>query len=146
MMETDRTGTAGKTLDRLNKVVVGFLNGDRTKGYISDFSSLEESFHLLPEKDPLQGEGRAVALKDLKAIFFVWEFAGSPESHAALREVAPGQGRGIEVTFRDGEKIFGRPEEYNSQRIGFYMYPANPRSNNIRIFVVTRNTRQVRLV
>jgi len=130
----------------LSKVVVGFLNGGRTKGFVSDFSSREESFNLLPQENPRQAQATKVAMKDLKAVFFVWEFAGDPESRDSRRADVPLQGRGIEVTFRDGEKLVGRPEEYNSQGIGFFIYPANPRSNNIRIFVVTRNTRQVRLV
>ena len=139
-------GTTTKTLDHLNKVVVGFLNGERTKGYIHDFSAADESFRLLPQEDPLHGQGIKVAMRDLKAIFFVWEFIGSPEQHDSPRAGARVQGGGIEVTFRDGERIVGRPEGYNAQRIGFYMYPANPKGNNIRIFVVTQNTRQVRLV
>lgn len=139
-------GTPTIALDNLNKVVVGFLNGGRTKGYVHNFSSLEESFNLLPYDDPLRGREIKVAMKDLKAVFFVWEFMGNPEHHDFVRAEAPMQGRGIEVTFNDGEKIVGRPEEYLAQRIGFFMYPANPKGNNIRIFVITRNTRQVRLV
>lgn len=139
-------GTPAITLDNLNKVVVGFVNGGRTKGYVYNFTSLAESFKLLPQDDPLHGQEITVAMKDLKAVFFVWEFIGNPEQHDSLRADAPMQGRGIEVTFSDGEKIVGRPEGYNAQRIGFFIYPANPKGNNIRIFVVTRNTCQVRLV
>ena len=135
-----------KTLDHLSKVVVGFLNGSRIRGYVHDFSPLEESFTLLPQEDPLHGQEMKVEMKELKAVFFVWEFAGNPESHDSRSAAPPMQGRGIEVTFRDGEKIVGRPEEYSAQRIGFFLYPANPKGNNIRIFVVTKNTRQVRLV
>ena len=58
-------GTRAKTLDHLSKVVVGFLNGDRIRGYVYDFSALEESFNLLPQEDPLQGQERKVAMKDL---------------------------------------------------------------------------------
>ena len=139
-------GTPAKTLDDLSKVVVGFLNGGRIKGYVYHFSSLEESFNLLPQEDPLQGQEITVEMKDLKAVFFVWEFAGHPEPHDSKRAAAPMGSRKIEVTFIDGEKIVGRAEGYNSQRIGFFMFPADPRSNNIRIFVVTKNTRQVRLI
>ena len=138
--------TPGKTLEHMNKVVVGFLNGRRVKGYVYNFSALKEAFNLLPQEDPLQGQEIKVAMKDLKAVFFVWEFTGNPEYHDSLHAGAPMNGRIIEVTFTDGEKIVGRTEGYNSQRIGFFMYPADPRGNNIRIFVVTRNTRQVRLV
>ena len=144
--KTPLMGTPAKTLDHLNKVVVGFLNGGRTKGYVYDFSALNESFNLLPQEDPLQGQEIKVALKDLKAVFFVWEFAGNPEDHDSLHTGAPMGGRTIEVTFTDGEKIVGRTEGHSLQPIGFFLYPANPKGNNIRIFVVTRNTRQVRLV
>jgi len=139
-------GTPAKSLDNLSKVVVGFLNGGRIKGYVYDFSALEESFNLLPQDDTLQGQEIKVAMKDLKAVFFVWEFTSSPEDHESLHAGVPMGGRTIEVTFTDGEKIVGRAEGYSPQRIGFFMHPLNPKGNNIRIFVVTRNTRQVRLV
>ncbi|MGO8791525.1 MAG: DUF6982 domain-containing protein [Terriglobia bacterium] len=138
--------TPAKTLDQMSKVVVGFLKGDRIKGYVCEFSALEDSFDLLPQDDPLQGQAIKVEMKNLKAVFFVWEFAGNPEYHKSRRAGAPGDGRTIEVTFTDGEKIVGRSEGYNSQRIGFFMFPADARGNNIRIFVVTKNTRQVKLV
>ncbi len=138
--------TPAKTLDHLSKVVVGFLNGDRLKGYVYDFSGLEESFNLLPQENPLQGQEIKIAMKDLKAVFFVWEFTGDPQCHDSLHAHIPSDGRTIELTFADGEKIVGRTEGYHSQRIGFFLYPTDPKGNNIRIYVVTRNTRQVRLV
>ena len=138
-------GTPAKTLDQLSKVVVGFLNGNRIKGYVCEFSGLDDSFNLLPQDDPLQGQGIKVEMRDLKAVFFVWEFAGIHENHDFMLADAPKSRRTIEVTFTDGEKIVGRPDGYYAQRIGFFMFPANPKGNNIRIFVVTRNTRQVRL-
>ena len=138
-------GTPAKTLDDLSKVVVGFLNGGRIKGYVYHFSSLEESFNLLPQEDPLQGQEITVEMKDLKAVYFVWDFSGKPQYHESPRADGPMHGREIEVTFTDGEKIVGRNEGYNPQRSGFFMHPADPKGNNIRIFVVTRNTRQIRL-
>jgi hypothetical protein len=138
--------TPAKTLDQLSKVVVGFLNGGRIKGYTHDFSPLKDSFNLLPQEDPLEGEEIKVEMKDLKAIFFVWDFVGNPEYHESLRADTSMHGRIIEVTFIDGEKIVGRTEGYNPQQFGFFVFPADPKSNNIRIFVVTKNTRQVRLV
>jgi len=139
-------GTPAKTPDHLNKVVVAFLNGGRVKGYVCDFSTLKESFDLLPQEDPHHGQGIKVEMKDLKAVFFVWEFTGNPEYQESQRADGPGHGRNIEVTFTDGEKIVGRTEGYKPQEFGFFMFPADPKSNNIRVFVVTKNTRQVRLV
>jgi hypothetical protein len=139
-------GTPPRTLDHLNKVVVGFLNGERIKGYVYAFSALKESFNLLPQEDPLQGQGIKVEMRDLKALFFVWDFIGNPEYNESISAAGSLHGRIIEVTFRDGEKIIGRTEGYSPQRLGFFMFPADPKSNNIRIFVVNRNTRQVRLI
>jgi hypothetical protein len=139
-------GIPAKIPNRLNKVVVGLLNGARLKGYTYDFSSVRESFNLLRREQPLQGEAIKVEMKDVKAVFFVAGFRGNPEYHERLFTDVPMHGREIEVTFRDGEKIVGRTEGYNPQKPGFFMFPADPKSNNIRIFVVTRNTRQVRLL
>jgi hypothetical protein len=138
--------TPARTPDRLNKVVVGFLGGSRLKGYAYDFSPVKDSFNLLPQENPLQGQGIKVEMKDLKAVFFVREFIGKQEYFESQVPGARLHGRKIEVTFRDGEKIVGKTEGYNPQRPGFYVFPADPKSNNIRIFVVTRNTRQVRLL
>jgi hypothetical protein len=138
-------GTPARTLDQLNKVVVGFLKGNRVKGYVCEFSSLENSFNLLPQENPLHGHGITVEMKNLKAVYFVWDFDGKPDYRDFSHVGAPKDGRTVEVTFTDGEKIIGRTEGYNSQRLGFFLYPADPRGNNIRIFVVTRNTRQVKL-
>jgi hypothetical protein len=143
---TPLMGTPAKTPNRLNKVVVAFLNGDRIKGYAHDFSPLKGSFNLLSREDPLRGQTIKVEMKDLKAVFFVWDFSGNPEYHESPLPDGPPHGGGIEVTFSDGEKIVGRPEGYNPERLGFFLYPADPRSNNIGIFVVTKNTREVRLL
>jgi hypothetical protein len=143
---TSLVGTPPKTSDRFNKVVVGLLNGARLKGYTYNFSPLKESFNLHPREDPLQGQPIKVEMKDLKAVFFVGDFSGNPEYHESLVADTSAHGREIEVTFRDGEKIVGRTEGYNPQKLGFFVFPADPKSNNIRIFVVTRNARQVKLL
>ena len=139
-------GTPPKSPEQLNKVVIAFLNGGRIKGYAYDFSPLKDSFNLLPTENPHQSQGVRVELKDLKAVFFVWDFAGHADYHESSSAESTLHGRKVEVTFSDGEKLAGRTEGYNPQRLGFFMFPVDPRSNNIRIFVITKNTRQVRLI
>lgn len=138
--------TPARALGQLTKVVVGFLDKRRIKGYVYDFSALRESFNLLPPEDPFQGRGTKVEVKDLKAVFFVKDFAGKVLYQESLRPDAPAHGRKIEIVFRDGEKIAGRTEGYNPQKLGFFVFPDDPLSNNIRIFIVTRNTQQVRFL
>jgi len=135
-----------KTLDHLKKVVVSFLNGGRIKGFVNDFSALNESFNLLPREDPLQGQQIKVEMNDLKAVFFVRDFAGNSEYRDSLHAGVSMDGRTTVVTFTDGEKIIGRTEGHHPQRIGFFMSPADRKGNNIRIFVVARNTRHIRIL
>jgi len=139
-------GAPPKNPEQLNKVVVAFLNGGRIKGYASDFSPINDHFNLLPQDNPNQGEAVRVELKDLKAVFFVWDFAGHADYHESLSADSSMHGRRIEVTFNDGEKLVARTEGYNAQKLGFFMFPVDPRSNNIRIFVITKNARHVRLL
>jgi hypothetical protein len=129
----------------MNKVVVAYVDGRRLKGYIYNFSALKESFDLLPQEDRLHERGTRVEMKDLKAVFFVKDFAGHPEYQEDRLAESPMHGRKIEVSFRDGEKILGKTEGYNPQKPGFFMFPGDPKSNNERIFVVSRNAQQIKL-
>jgi hypothetical protein len=42
------------------------------------------------------------------------------------------------VVFKDGETIVGSTTAYDGARPGFFMTPADPQSNNDRIYVVAR--------
>jgi hypothetical protein len=136
--------TPPKTLDQAAKVIVAYLDGRRLKGYAYNFSPLKDSFDLLPQKDPLQHRGTKVEMKDVKAVFFVKDFVGNPEYRQSPLVEERGYGRKIEVTFSDGEKVVGVTQGYNPQKLGFFMIPIDPKSNNVRIFVVNRNTRQIK--
>ena len=138
--------TPPKTLDQVTKVVVAYLDGRRLKGYVYNFSAVKDSFDLIPQEDPLQHRGTKAEMKDLKAVFFVKDFIGNPEYRESPLVEAPGHGRKIEVTFSDGEKVVGTTEGYNPQKLGFFMIPADPKSNNARIFVVNKNASQIKLI
>ncbi len=87
-----------------------------------------------------------VEIEDLKAVFFVHDFVGNPEYQETSGTEPPKHGRRIEVVFRDGERLHGRTDAYNPKKMGFFMFPADPKSNNIRIFVVNKNALQVQFV
>ncbi len=146
-LEENRAGTETlKRSDHRNKAVVAFLDGRRLKGYIYNFSAQKERFRLFLEKDTLQGEGADVLMKDLKAIFFARDFVGNREYTESQALTGQNQGRKAEVTFRDGEKLVGTTDAYNSRKIGFFLVPADPRSNNLRVFVITKNATQIRWI
>jgi len=50
------------------------------------------------------------------------------------------------VTFRDGEKLVGTSEAYNPQKLGFFLFPADGKSNNSRIFIVNKNVQKVKFL
>lgn len=133
-------------LDNRNKAVVAFLDGRRLKGYIYNFSAQKDRFRLFLEQDTLQREGVDVQMKDLKAIFFARDFVGNREYTESQTLSSQNGGRKAEVTFRDGEKLVGTTDAYNPQKTGFFIVPADPRSNNLRVFVITKNVTQIRWI
>jgi hypothetical protein len=128
-----------------SKLVVACLDGRRVKGYVFNFSPLRERFRLFPEANSAPESGADVELADLKALFFVKNFAGNPQ-YKEHYESNGGRGRRLEVTFKDGEKIIGTTEGWSPQKLGFFLFPADAKNNNLRIFVVNRNMAQVRLL
>lgn len=136
--------TSPQPPDNRNRAVVAFLDGRRLKGYIFNFSAQKDRFRIFPESDIKQTGGTDVEIKDLKAIFFAKDFAGDPK-HQESHEIALNvQGRKTEVTFRDGEKLVGTTDAYNPNKIGFFVFPSDPRSNNLRVFVILKNIQELR--
>jgi hypothetical protein len=115
-----------------NKVVARFKDGSMLKGNTSDFLPNKNQFHL--ETDG--GDIQTVDVDRLKALFFVKDFAGNKDHIEAYADDISGCGRKIKVKFDDGETIIGYTTGYSPDRPGFYLTPAEKKSNNERIFVV----------
>ena len=82
---------------------------------------------------------------DLKALFFVKDFAGDSE-HVEGNEFDsenPPAGSRIRVVFLDGEVLVGTTTDYQPDRQGFFLVPADVSSNNERCYVVLAATREV---
>ena len=131
---------------RVNKVVLGCLDGRRLMGYLSNLSATHDRFRLFPAEDSAHQTGSEVELRSLKAIFFVNGFEGNREQEDSGKESAEGPGRKIEITFRDGEKIAGTTEAYHPQNSGFYLFPADPDSDSARIFIVNSSVQDVKFL
>ena len=52
-------------------------------------------------------------------------------------------GRKMKVRFKDGEEIVGTTQGYQPDRQGFFLVPADDRSNNDRCFVLAAATEDV---
>lgn len=133
----------------LNKVVARFKDGRIIKGKSNDFSPNKSYFHLeiAARKviDVKIGELKVVEIniKDLKAAFFVKDFKGNKYRRDEYRDIITGGGKKVKVKFLDGEEIIGYTQSYSPERQGFFVVPADIRSNNERIFVIRSATEKV---
>jgi uncharacterized protein DUF6982/PilZ domain-containing protein len=127
-------------------VILRYLDGRALKGFSNDFSAARTQFHLWPTVGAPPSEQMIVPLSRLKAVFFVRDFDGNPTYVERQEfETAP-TGRKIEVTFLDGEVIVGSTLSYRPEGTGFFLCPADTRSNNVRIFVVCGSVRHARFI
>jgi hypothetical protein len=128
------------------KVVVKYANGTVIKGFIQNFSPNKDWFHLIPA-DKLSDRTIEVFVKRLKAVFVVRDFYGNPH-YDERKKYLEGQnpsGVKLEVTFADGEVLVGSTLlSYDPNRQGNFVIPADPESNNIRVFVVSSAVKSVR--
>jgi hypothetical protein len=132
--------------DKMNRAVVAFLNGQRRKGYVFNFSPIKDKFRLFPTEPAQEKSGSEILVNDLKAIFFVKDLEGDPENSETRGGDKPLHGRKIVVIFKDGEELPGTTEAYSPQKLGFFMFPLGKNSNNLRVFVINRNVREVKII
>jgi len=128
------------------KIVARFADGRIKKGYSKDFSPSKPNFHLMGDLTGGSGEPETVQLADLKAVFFVHDFAGNPND-AERKTFAGGdssQGQKVQVTFADGELLRGSVPGYSPKESGFFLFPADPGSKHMRIFVVNASVKEFR--
>jgi len=129
------------------KVVARYIDGRVVKGLSQDFFPNKDRFHVYPA-DKSSGEAAEILLKELKAVFFVRDFVGNFQ-YNERKEYVEGDkpsGRKIEVTFKDGEVLVGTTLGYDPSRPGFFLFPADPKSNNVRVFAVTTAAKKVRFL
>jgi hypothetical protein len=118
------------------RVVVRYADGRILKGY-ANFDPAESRLQLVPHDDP-DADGIEVAVKDLKAVFFVRTFEGDPgyDESKDLYQARPPDTRKVSVRFRDGEELVGHTRQLDRHRAGLFFTPLDPRSNNLRVFAV----------
>lgn len=124
------------------RVVSHFLDGRILKGVTSDFLPHRPAFHMRLADS---GERVRIDVDELKGVFFVKDFAGRPDYSERQDIERQGYGRRISVSFVDNETIVGHTQGYSPDRRGFFVAPADPESNNDRIFVVKSATTAINL-
>ena len=106
------------------------------KGTCLDVDPARPTCHI---KTVETGKMVVVKLTDVKALFFVKNFAGD-STHQEAAALDPGDARArsfslIEVRFKDGERIVGLTARFPPIRPFFFVLPVDTASNNIRILV-----------
>lgn len=124
-----------------NRIVARFADGRMLKGTTQDFTPGKDAFHVIGSEGGSQPV--RVDVEQLKAVFFVKSLVGN-SAYAEVKDFGgPTAGRKVQVTFIDGEVLVGSTEVHEPDRPGFFMVPADPRSNNDRVYVVTRAVQAV---
>jgi len=118
-----------------NKVVAHYLDGRILKGLSIDVDVLKPICHVRSSGGPAV----EVKLADLKALYLVRELEGDPGRHEST-QVAQGDNRLhgstiVTLRFSDGERLVGLMNRYPPNRPYYFLVPADPGSNNIRILV-----------
>jgi hypothetical protein len=129
----------------LIKVVIRYTDGRLAKGHTRDFFPNKAEFHIEEIADDNKGRITEVQLKDLKAIFFVRDFTGSPP-YNEKKYFEEGQqitGRKVKVIFKDGEELIGSTVGYDPNRQGFFIFPPDPETNNLKVYAVMSAVKKV---
>ena len=119
----------------VNKIVVHDKGGNVLKGTTADFLPKRPMFHL--SIGGMHGEEiKEIVIANLKVVFFVKDFEGDKNHQEATGLDNLPAGKKIRAQFKDGEVVAGYTHVLNMEQPGFFLIPADPKSNNERIFIV----------
>ncbi len=128
-----------------SRVVAHMADGRILRGATQDFFPNRPLFHLIPADGSPTLQLRA---RDMKGLFFVRDFVGSPARKDIRGFIAgpqeTGQGKKIAVLFKDGELMCGYSLTFMPDREGFILFPSDKGGNNLRVYVVMAATREVK--
>lgn len=146
------TSESSSSIDPRRRVVIRYATGTLLRGFLAveDEARLptNESARLLVEKP--EGELVAVEPSEIKAVFFVRSFEGSPDYSEFKVFPAPPNGKGVwvRVHFLDGEVMEGiAPNCLDTYaKPIFYMTPPDPASNNQAVLLSKRFLKEMQVL
>jgi hypothetical protein len=104
-------------------VVIHTMEGQVKRGILEDAELDAVVLGLAPQPG---ADPEVIQADRVKAIFFMLE-PGEPPAAA--------EGKRVRVTFRDGRQIAGFSPDYSDEGAGFFMVPADTKTNTARIWV-----------
>ncbi len=128
--------------DGKERVVVRLRDGRRVRGFCDSFAPRGASFIIDGEDE---NAARLIDLRDVKAVFGVKRFEGDPlYRDDAKAPYSARYGRPTLIEFVDGEVMRGYSQGLPLDGIGFFMFPCDPQSNNLWVYVVIDAVQRVR--
>lgn len=134
--------TAKDSAFQIALVIARYRNGTMVKGITYDFAQNKKIFHIRTLTGE-QGRTGKISISKLKAVFFVKHLEGFPEYPAERGFIDKTTGFRVKVEFFDGETLAGISYGYSLEKQGFWLFPSDPKSNNLRIYVVCEALKNV---
>ena len=128
---TEPAGPGPTWIDGEHRVIIHTIEGQVKRGTIRDIDLLDQAVHLeqqtgfAPERIPVSR---------LKAVFFMLPAGSRPPTAS---------GQKLRVTFNDGRQVAGFCSDYSSNAPGFFVVPADNRTNTARIFIYRSSVQSV---
>ena len=130
------------------KIVVRYQDGKLLKGMTQDFFPNKETFHLNQTDGNSFPVPVEIAIKNVKAVFFVKDYQGNKAYKNPKGFIDSSQsqyGKKTKVKFKDGEVLYGYTQGYSPGRIGFFLFPQDTESNNVKAFIVQSSVSKVEI-
>jgi len=133
-----------KTPSEETLVVAHLLDGSLLKGMTEDFYVENDTFTLTDREHNVE----IVDVSNLKALFFVKNLDGNRDYRERKGfHTENNMGNKAMAELFDGEVLFGYTHaSYSEEAAGFFIYPGDPASNNIKVFVVRSSAKRIKVV
>jgi hypothetical protein len=126
-----RGGPSPSFFPGTHRVVVHTVEGQVRRGALTDAELDAPAIAL--EVQP-GGAVESIPASRIKAVFFMLS-PGEPPPQP--------EGKKVRVVFRDGRQVAGYSPDYDPHLAGFFMLPADTRTNTARIWVYREAVREV---
>jgi Family of unknown function (DUF6982) len=128
------------------KVVLRYIDGAVLKGYLRSLHPHHLTFHFQADDEGIFDQ--EMGIDGLKALFLVKSFEGDSSYRERKRfaEEDTSYGNKAEVIFGDGEIMQGWISGYLQEQPGFFLRPADPKSNNILVLAPSAAVKGLRRI
>ncbi|MFY0580532.1 DUF6982 domain-containing protein [Cystobacter fuscus] len=114
-----------------HRVIIHTVEGQVKRGAIRDVDLLDAA---IPLEQQAGFAPESIAIQRVKAIFFMLATGSRPPQP---------EGQKIRVTFNDGRRVAGFSNDYQGTGQGFFVIPADTRTNTSRIFIYRSSVQTV---